>query len=94
MKNPTISGLIGGKLVWLISAAYLHNCVSKTPVVVVDGKVTDDDDLDQQTDVPAAIAREMTTPITTRVVKRKMTKMMLWNATTATSKVSPFLCFC
>jgi hypothetical protein len=46
MKNPTISGLIGGKLVWLISAAYLHNGVTKKPVVVVEEVTEDDDDLE------------------------------------------------
>jgi hypothetical protein len=44
MKNPTISSLIGGKLIWLISAAYLHNGVTKQKAVDVVEEVTEDDD--------------------------------------------------
>jgi hypothetical protein len=51
MKNPTISSLIGGKLTWLISAAYLHNGVTKKKpavVVEVEDPTEDDDYLDPE----------------------------------------------
>jgi hypothetical protein len=48
MKNPTISSLIGGKLIWLISAAYLHNGVTKQKAVDVVEVNEDDDDLEPE----------------------------------------------